>query len=537
MPKSKQFVDTSDSDEQKNSASDEEKAKTSTSTKSKSKNTNNKDNPPAKRVKPNDKADGDGVLSTAGPNGERLYEFSGIEKPQVAWFFKGEPIPANNRFQVTETDDGTSTLLIRQAELADQGDYIARATNTVGEVEAKTTLNIVCMKPVINTDLNAAIEVTKGEIMTLKIVVSGAPKPIVIWMRDNRELTFNDRIQVTTPTGDDNTYTLTILNVQSEDQGEYAAKISNIVCPLRGNSINIHPNARWQQNGLTVAGGNGKGNGIHQLSYPLGLYVDDDQTIYVADWSNHRIVEWKSGATSGQVVAGENGQGNADHQLSHPIDVIVDKERDSVIICDGSNRRVVRWPRQNGTRGETIVANIGCVGLTMDENASLYVVDERKHEVKRYRRGESQGTVIAGGNGYGNRLDQLSCPQYVFVDRDHSVYVSDCSNHRVMKWEEGAKQGIIVAGNQGQGNSLTQLSNPYGIIVDQLGTVYVADCWNHRIMRWFKGATKGSVIVGGNGRGEQSNQLNEPVGLSFDPHGNLYVVDCRNRRIQKFNIE
>ncbi|CAF5033252.1 unnamed protein product, partial [Rotaria sp. Silwood1] len=104
-------------------------------------------------------------------------------------------------------------------------------------------------------------------------------------------------------------------------------------------------------------------------------------------------------------------------------------------------------------------------------------------------------------------------------------------------WEEGAKQGIIVAGNQGQGNSLTQLSNPYGIIVDQLGTVYVADCWNHRIMRWFKGATKGSVIVGGNGRGEQSNQLNEPVGLSFDPHGNLYVVDCRNRRIQKFNIE
>ncbi|CAF3371814.1 unnamed protein product [Rotaria sp. Silwood1] len=76
MPKSKQFVDTSDSDEQKNSASDEEKAKTSTSTKSKSKNTNNKDNPPAKRVKPNDKADGDGVLSTAGPNGERLYELS-----------------------------------------------------------------------------------------------------------------------------------------------------------------------------------------------------------------------------------------------------------------------------------------------------------------------------------------------------------------------------------------------------------------------------------------------------------------------------
>ncbi|CAF4313720.1 unnamed protein product, partial [Rotaria magnacalcarata] len=62
----------------------------------------------------------------------------------------------------------------------------------------------------------------------------------------------------------------------------------------------------WKQNGLTVAGGNGQGNGINQLSNPCGLYVDDDQTVYVADRDNHRIVEWKSGATSGQVVAGGN---------------------------------------------------------------------------------------------------------------------------------------------------------------------------------------------------------------------------------------
>ena len=120
---------------------------------------------------------------------------------------------------------------------------------------------------------------------------------------------------------------------------------------------------------------------------------------------------------------------------------------------------MVRWPRRNGTNGETIISNIDCVGLTMDENGSLYVTDDGKHEVRRYRRGESQGTVVAGGNGNGNRLDQLSSPQYVFVDRDHSVYVSDWGNHRVMKWVEGAKQGIVVAGGQGEGNGLTQLSS------------------------------------------------------------------------------
>ncbi|CAF4944134.1 unnamed protein product [Rotaria sp. Silwood1] len=314
--------------------------------------------------------------------------------------------------------------------------------------------------------------------------------------------------------------------------------VSILDYPLRSpSSTNIHPNARWQQNGITVAGGNRQGNGINQLSYPWGLYVDDDQTIYVADQSNHRIVEWKRGATSGQVVAGGNGQGSGDHQLNYPYDVIIDKERDSLIICDCLNERVVRWPRRNGTSGETIISNIDCVGLTMDENGSLYVTDIGRVEVRRYRRGESQGTVVAGGNGSGNRLDQLSYPQYVFVDRDHSVYVSDWNNHRVMKWMKGAKQGIVVAGGQGEGNDLTQLSSPRGVVVDQLVTVYVADGGNNRIMRWPKGATQGSVIVGGNGSGEQSNQLNWPIGLSFDRHGNLYVVDCGNHRVQKFNID
>ncbi|CAF3052886.1 unnamed protein product [Rotaria sp. Silwood2] len=310
-----------------------------------------------------------------------------------------------------------------------------------------------------------------------------------------------------------------------------------LIHSLRASSIDIHPNARWQQNGITVAGGNGYGNEINQLSNSWGLYVDDDQTIYAADQTNHRIVKWKWGATSGQVVAGGNGQGSGDHQLYYPIDVIVDKERDSLIICDNANRRVVQWPRRNGTSGETIISNIDCRGLTMDENRSLYVVDNEKHGVKRYRRGESQGIVIAGGNGSGNRLDQLYYPQFIFVDRDHSVYVSDLGNDRVMKWMEDAKQGIVVAGGQGCGNSLTQLSYPQGVVVDQLDTVYVTDRGNNRIMRWPKGATEGSVIVGGNGEGGQSNQLYGADGLSFDGDGNLYVVDNGNQRIQKFNID
>ncbi|CAF4920257.1 unnamed protein product, partial [Rotaria sp. Silwood1] len=301
--------------------------------------------------------------------------------------------------------------------------------------------------------------------------------------------------------------------------------------PLRASSIDIHPNAKWSQNGITVAGGNEEGSEPNQLDHPCGLYVYDDQTIYVADCWNHRIVEWKPGATNGKVVAGGNAEGNGAHQLNYPFDVIIDKESDSLMISDGANNRVVRWPRRNGTSGETIISNISCIGLAMDDNGSLYVADNGKNEVRRYKIGDTKGTVVAGGNGQGNRLDQLFYPHYVFVDRDHSVYVSDSENHRVMKWEERAKQGIVVAGGQGQGNSLTQLNEPVGVVVDQLGTVYVADSENHRIMRWPKGATQGSVIVGGNGKGAQSNQLSCPTGLSFDRHGNLYVAEYGNARV------
>ncbi|CAF1368347.1 unnamed protein product [Rotaria sordida] len=306
--------------------------------------------------------------------------------------------------------------------------------------------------------------------------------------------------------------------------------------PLRGSSIDIHPNAQWQQDGITVAGGNGKGNSLNQFSLPWGLYVDDDETIYVADYENHRIMKWGSGATSGQVVAGGNGKGNGDNQLSYPYDVIVDKERDYLIICDSLNKRVVRWPRLDGTSGETIISNIGCWGLTMDEYGSLYVVDDDNNAVRRYKIGDAEGTVVAGGNGRGNLLNQFNGPRYVFVDRHYSVYVCERNNNRTMKWAEGEKLGIIVAGSAESGNDLRQLAIPKGVVVDQFDTVYVVDDGNNRIMRWPKAATEGSIIIGGNNIGSGSNQLSGPVGLSFDRHGNLYVVDWGNDRVQKFQI-
>jgi sugar lactone lactonase YvrE len=296
-------------------------------------------------------------------------------------------------------------------------------------------------------------------------------------------------------------------------------------------------NKKWRQNAVTVAGGNGDGTKLNQLSHPFGISVDDDnQCIYIADSDNHRIVKWEYGTDNGQVVAGRNGQGNRTDQLNQPADVIVDKKNDSLIICDLGNRQVVRWSRRNVGSKDIIISNIDCYGLAIDNNGDLYVSNYAKREVRQYKIGSAIGTLVAGGNGKGNNLNQLDYPNYIFVDQEYSVYVSDSYNHRVMKWMKGAKEGIVVAGGQGYGNSLKQLSFPNGIYVDHLGNVYVADYYNHRIILWSKGSKEGSIIVGGNREGKEPNQFNGLKGLSFDRQGNLYVADKNNDRVQKFDI-
>ncbi|CAF5176282.1 unnamed protein product, partial [Rotaria magnacalcarata] len=110
------------------------------------------------------------------------------------------------------------------------------------------------------------------------------------------------------------------------------------------------------------------------------------------------------------------------NQLNGPTVVLIDKETDSLIICDAENERVVRWSRRSDTtQGEILIDDIDCWGLAMDERRYLYVSDYMKREVRRYRSGEKNGTLVAGGNGNVGGLNQLNVPEYLFVDRDHSV--------------------------------------------------------------------------------------------------------------------
>ncbi|CAF1383160.1 unnamed protein product [Adineta steineri] len=299
--------------------------------------------------------------------------------------------------------------------------------------------------------------------------------------------------------------------------------------------MNVSKFKKWKQDAITVAGGNGEGQQLNQLNRPLGIYIDKKKNVFIADCSNHRIIEWKCNTKEGQIIAGGNGRGNRIDQLNHPVNVIVDEQTHSIIIADTGNRRLIQWLSQNQ---QILIDDIDCFGLAMDKNGSLYVSDWKTNEVRRWKMGEynNEGIIVAGANGNGSQLNQLNWPTFIFVDDDQSVYVSDFENHRVMKWRKDANEGIVVAGGNDQGGKLNQLSYPKGVIVDDLGQIYVADLENHRVIRCYEGKEEGEIVVGGNGQGNQSNRFRGPTGLSFDDEGILYVADYLNHRIQKFEV-
>ncbi|CAF0856568.1 unnamed protein product [Adineta steineri] len=295
---------------------------------------------------------------------------------------------------------------------------------------------------------------------------------------------------------------------------------------------------RWKQDGMRVAGSSEKGNATNQLDEPYNLFIVQDETMIIVERENDRVSQWKIGDKNGQVLAGGHGPGDKLNQLNRPSDVVIDKRTDSFIICSRDSRQVVRWSRHSGiTQGESLINDISCRGLAIDDQEFLYVSDVREHVVRRYQMPNMNGFNVAGGYGEGRNASQLNMPTFIFVDQKQSVYVSDTKNHRVMKWEKDAKEGIVVAGGNGEGNGLSQLSFPNVVVVDTFDTVYVADVVNDRLMRWPKGAKEGTVIVGGKGQGSGPSQLNAPIGFSFDRRGNLYVADNQNHRIQRFSIE
>eukprot|EP01012_Entosiphon_sulcatum_P025371 TRINITY_DN3068_c0_g1_i1.p1 TRINITY_DN3068_c0_g1~~TRINITY_DN3068_c0_g1_i1.p1 ORF type:complete len:738 (+),score=113.18 TRINITY_DN3068_c0_g1_i1:41-2215(+) len=134
-----------------------------------------------------------------------------------------------------------------------------------------------------------------------------------------------------------------------------------------------------------------------------------------------------------------------------------------------------------------------------DDAVHLYVSDSENCRVVRYSVASQTGikteaTLVSGGNGPGDKPDQLNLPYGIWVSQHRTVFVADHQNDRVMRWEPGAKQGVVAAGGNGRGNGMHQLCNPTRIVLLPDEALLVGD-GNGRVVKWAKGAAIGVTLI------------------------------------------
>lgn len=106
----------------------------------------------------------------------------------------------------------------------------------------------------------------------------------------------------------------------------------------------ICSNASWTTTGITVAGSSTgtSGSALTLLSGPQDFDVSTNYTVYVADTSNHRVVSWNQGASTGVLVAGQTGTaGSTASLLNAPTSI--QYGNGSIYVADFNNYRVQKW--------------------------------------------------------------------------------------------------------------------------------------------------------------------------------------------------
>ncbi|CAF0784744.1 unnamed protein product [Adineta steineri] len=278
------------------------------------------------------------------------------------------------------------------------------------------------------------------------------------------------------------------------------------------------PTATWNSNGITFANRSILGQ------YSTAVFVDRNNTIYVANQQNKTILIWQEESVNPTKIIHNN--------CTLPNSLFVTANGD-VYIDDGfKNGQVQKWIVETNTFVTVMNVNSTCYGLFVDINNTLYCSMPSHHQVVKRSLNDAVMTSnrIAAGEGIkGSIWDRLDSPRGIFVDVNLDLYVADCNNNRVQLFQSEELDGITVTGS---GSLNPPLNCPSEVVLDAEKYLFIMDRNNHRIVSSSLNGFR--CLVGCNGMGSQSHQLTFPFGFSFDHSGNMFVTDTFNHRIQKF---
>jgi len=276
------------------------------------------------------------------------------------------------------------------------------------------------------------------------------------------------------------------------------------------------PNATWNPNATIFADNSTVG------TKPYGIFVNTNNTVYVAARSLHLVQVWLEESTT-PIRANFSG-------LFYPQSVFVTITGD-IYVNDANNRRVDKLAF-NATQSVSVMnVKAYCLGLFVDLNNDLYCsMQDYPQVIKKSLNDNTTTSIIVAGNGSnGSSSNMLYQPVGIFVDINLDLYVADSKNNRIQRFTSGQLNGATVAGD----DLTITLDRPTGIVLDADKYLFIADCYNHRITG--SGPYGFRCLVGCfEISSSASNQLAYPTSVSFDNFGNMFVTDRSNHRIQKF---
>ncbi len=298
----------------------------------------------------------------------------------------------------------------------------------------------------------------------------------------------------------------------------YFDRISCLVA-LSYNQPKFCPNASWNPNATTFANSSTVG------SQPYDIFVNTNNTIFVANQQNSRIVIWSEES----VVPTRTISGS----LTTPWSLFVTTANDIYVDSDSSTGQVDKWTFNWTVDVPTMYTCSKCIDVFVDIDNNLYCAMSSLHQIikKSLNTVSNALTIVAGTNTSGSEPDMLNQPHGIFVDINLGLYVADYGNDRIQQFPLGQSYGITVAGILSANTTVT-LNGPTGIVLDGDSYLFIVDSGNNRIVG--SGPDGFRCLAGCDGNGSASNQLSQPFSLSFDTDGNMFVTDRLNDRIQKF---
>jgi sugar lactone lactonase YvrE len=291
----------------------------------------------------------------------------------------------------------------------------------------------------------------------------------------------------------------------------YIADYNNSRIRLVNTAGNI---STFAGNGSSGSGGDGGPATSASFAYSNAVAIDASGNVYITDAGNNRVRKINSSGIistfAGNGTNGFGGDGGAatSAQLNNPIGLAVDANG-NVYIADAYNHKIRKVNTSgvistyvgttagfSGDGGPSTGAQIDQpTGIAIDKLGNLYIADNSNNRIRKVN---SLGIIstIAGTGSYGFSGDggnatnaNLANPNSVAADTSGNIYFSDYANDRVRKISKAGiistLAGTFVSGYNGDGGlaSNAELYRPEGVAVDLYGNVYIADKLNHRIRK------------------------------------------------------